>query len=182
MILSLFIPANFTHCTNNLLFRHSVVSNSLWLHRLQHARLPHPSLSPRVFSNSHPLSQWCQPTISSSVIPFSSSPQSFPALGSFSMSRLFTLNGQSIRTSASVLPMNIEGSFPLELTDLISLLPKGVPRSFSNTIVLKHQFFGTQLSLRSNFHIFLAALWGMGDLSSPTRYWTQALCSRSRAF
>ena len=143
----LFIPAYFTDCTNNLLFRHSVVSNSLWLHRLQHARLPRPSLSPRVFSNSHPLSQWCQPTISSSVIPFSYSPQSFPASGSFSMSQLFTSNGQSIRTSVSVLPMNIQGSFPLGLTGFISLLSKDsqesspAPHFESVSILWRSAFF-----------------------------------------
>ena len=84
-----------------LLFSHSVISNSFWSHRLQHARLQCTSLSPRVCSNSCPLNQWCHPTISSSIIPFSSCPQSFPASGSFQKSQFFTLGGQSIGVSAS---------------------------------------------------------------------------------
>ena len=104
-------------------FYHSVVSNSLWPHGQQHARLPCPSPSPRACSNSCPLSQWYHPTILSSVIPFSSCLQSFPASGSFLVSQLFVLGGQSIRASAStsVLLMNIPGWFPLEWTGLISL-------------------------------------------------------------
>ena len=106
--------------------RHSVVSNSLWPHGLQHARLPCPSLSPRVYSNSCPLSQWCHPTISSFVIPFSSWPQSFPASASFQMSQLFTSGNQSIGVSAlaPVLPMNIQGWFPLGLTGLSPCSPR----------------------------------------------------------
>ena len=109
-------------------------------------RLPFPSLFPRVCSNSSPLSWWCHPTNSSSVIPFSSCLQSFPASGSFLMSWLFASGGQSIGTSASasVLPMNVQGWFPLGLTGLISLLSKGLSRLFSSTTVWKHQIFDTQ--------------------------------------
>ena len=120
---------------------------------LQHARLPCPTLSPRVCSNSCPLSQWCHPTISSSVAPFSSYPQSFPASRSFPVSQLFTSCGQSIRASASVLPMSIQGWFPLGLSGLVSLLSKGLLRVFSRTTVQKHHFFGIQPSLWSNSHI-----------------------------
>ena len=119
-----------------LLFSHSVVSNSLWPYGLQHARLPCPSLSPGACSNSCPLSWWCQPTISSSVIPFFSYLQYFPAQGSFLKSWLFTSGGQSTGASASapVLPMNIQDWFPLGLTGLISLQSKGLSRGFSNTL------------------------------------------------
>ena len=115
-----------------LFFSHQVVSSSLWPHGLQHAKLPYPSLSSGVSSNSSPLSQWCHPTISPSVTPFSSHPQSFPASGSFPMRWLFASGGQSIGASASawVLPMNIQGWIPLELTGLISLLSKGLSRAF----------------------------------------------------
>ena len=125
-------------------FSRSVMFSSLWPHGLQHARLPCPSSTPRVYSDSCPLSQWCHPTISSSVIP-----QSFPASGSFQMSHLFTSGGQSIgvSASASVLPMNTQDWSPLGLTGLISLQSKGLSRVFSNTTVQKHQFFGSQLSL-----------------------------------
>ena len=130
-------------------FSHSVVSNSLWPHRLQHARPPCLSPTPRVYSNSCPLSQWCHPTISSSVVPFSSRLQSFPASGSFQMSQFFTSGGQSngVSASASVLPMNIQDWFPLGWTNWISLQSKGPSRVFSNTTVQKHQFFATQISL-----------------------------------
>ena len=116
------------------------------------ARLPCPSPSPRACSNSCPSSQWCHPTISFSVIPFSSCLQSFPASGSFPMSQFFTTGGQSIgvSASASVLPMNIQDWFPLGLTGVISLQSTGLSRVFSNTTVQKHQFFGAQLSLWSN--------------------------------
>ena len=134
-------------------FSCSVVSNSLRHHGLQHARLPCPLLTPRACSNSCPSSQWCHPTISSSVVPFSSCPQSFPASGSFQMSQLFTSGGQSIGASASVLPMNIQDWFSLQLTGLISLQSKGLSRVFSNTTVQKHQFFRAQLSSQSNSHI-----------------------------
>ena len=112
---------------------------------LQHTRLPCPSLYPRVCSNSCPLSQWCHPTISSSVAPFSSCPQSFPVSRSFPMSLLFASGGQSIGASVSVLPMNIQDWFPLGLTGLISSLSKGFSRVFSNTIIRKHQFFSSRL-------------------------------------
>ena len=128
---------------------HSVMSDSLRPHGLQHARPPCPSPTPRVYSNSCPLSWWCHPTISSSVVPFSSHLQSFPASGSFQMSQFFTSDGQSIGVSAStsVLPVNTQDWFPLGLTVWTSLQSKGLSRVFSNTIVQKHQFFGTQLSL-----------------------------------
>ena len=130
-------------------FSHSVVSDSLWPHGLQHARFPCPSPTPRVYSNSCSLSWWCHPTISSSVIPFSSCLQYFPASGAFPVSQFFTSGGQRIGVSAStsVLPMNIQDWFPLGLTGWISLQSKGLSRVFSNTTVQKHQFFGTQLSL-----------------------------------
>ena len=124
------------------------VSNSLRPQGLQHARPPCPSSTPRVYSNSCPLSQWCHQTILSSVIPFSCL-QSFPASGSFPRSQFFPSGGQSIgvSASASALPMNIQDLFSLGLTCWISLLSKGLSRVFSNTTVQKHQFFGTQLSL-----------------------------------
>ena len=130
-------------------FRCSVVSDSLQPHEPQHARPPCPSPTPRVYPNSCPLSQWCHPTISCSVIPFSSHPQSFWASGCFPMSQFFTSGGQSIgvSASASVLPMNIQDWFPLGWTGWISVQSKGLSRVFSNTTVQKHQFFGTQLSL-----------------------------------
>ena len=132
----------------------SVVSHSLRPHESQHARPPCPSPSPRVHSNSRPLSQWCHPAISSSVVPFSSFPQSLPASESFPMNWPFTSGGQSIGASTSVLPMNIQGWFPLGLTGLISLQSKGLSRVFFSTAVQKHQFFSTQTSLQSNFHIY----------------------------
>ena len=134
---------------------HSVVSDSLWPHESQHTRPPCPSPTPGVYPNSCPSSRWCHPAISSSVVPLSSCPQSFPALGSFPMSQLFTSGGQSIglSASASVLPMNIQGWFPLGWTGWISLQSKGLSRVFSNTTVQKHQFFGAQLSSQSNSHI-----------------------------
>ena len=120
------------------------MSNSLWPHRLQHARPPHPSSTPRACSNSCPSSWWCHPTISSSVIPFSSCFQSFPTSGSFPVSQLFASGGQIIgaSASASVLLINIQGWFPLGLTTgWISLQSKGLSRVFSDTTVQKHQFF-----------------------------------------
>ena len=127
----------------------SVVSNSLRPHGLQHARLPCPSPTPRPCSNSSQLGQWCHPTISSSAVPFSSCPQSFPASGSFPMSWFFASCGQTIgvSASASVLPMNIQGWFPLGWTGWIALQFKGLSRVFSNTTVQKHQFFSAQPSL-----------------------------------
>ena len=135
-----------------LLLSRSVLSDSLWPHGLQHSSLPCPSLFPGVCSNSCPLSQWCHPTISSSVAPFSFCPHSFPESGSFPMSQLFTSGGHSIGTSASVLPVNIQGWFPLGLTGLISLLSKGLSRVFSSTIVQNLHFsvlsllYGTTLT------------------------------------
>ena len=127
----------------SLLSSSSVGSDSLWPHGLQHARLPCPSPSPGACSNSCPLSQWCHPTISSSVAPFSSCPQSFPA----SHRPFASSGGQCIEASASAsaLPMNIQGRCPLELTGLISLLAKRLSRVFSSTTVWNHQFFGAQL-------------------------------------
>ena len=114
---------------------------------------PCPSPTSGACSNSCPLSQWYHPTISSSVIPFSSCLQSSPASGSFQMSQFYISGGQSIGASASVLPMNIQDWFPLELTGWISLQSKGLSGGFSNTTVQKHQFFGAQHSLWSNSHI-----------------------------
>ena len=130
-------------------FSCSVVSDSLWPHGLPHTRPLCPSPAPGVYPNSCTLSQWCHPTISSSVIPFSSCPLSFPASGYFLMSQLFASGGQSIGVSvpALVLPMHIQDWFPLGLTGWISLLSKGLSRVISNTTVQKHQFFGAQLSL-----------------------------------
>ena len=114
-----------------------------------------PSPTPGVYSNSCPLSQWCHPTISSSVIPFSTHLQFFLASGSFQMSQFFASHGQNIRisSSASVLPMNAQDWFPLQWTGWISLLPKGLSSVFSNTTIQKHQFFGAQLSLQCNSYI-----------------------------
>ena len=127
-------------------FSRSVVSDSLQPHGLQHARLPCPSPTPGVYSNSCPLSWWCHPTISSSVIPFSYCLQSFPTSGSFPMSQFFASGGQSIvvSASASVFPMKIQEWFPLGWTGWISLQSKRLSRVFSNTTVQKHRFFGTQ--------------------------------------
>ena len=123
-------------------FSRSIVSDSLQPHRLQHARSPYPSPTPGVYSDSCPLSQWCHPTTSSSVVPFSSCLQSLPASGSFPMSHLFASGHQSIgaSASASVLRMSIQGWFPLGLTGLISLQSKGLLRVFSRTTVQKLLF------------------------------------------
>ena len=128
------------------------MSDYLWPHRLQHARVRCPPLSPRVCSDSCPLSQWCYLTILSIATFLFFCLQSFPASVSFPMSWLFTLGGQSIGASASpsILPMNIQGWFPLVLIDLISLQSKGFSRVFSGTTIQKHQFFSTQPSLWSN--------------------------------
>ena len=135
----------------------SVAQSCLTLrpHESQDARLPCPSPSPGVHSDSHPLRQWCHPAISYSVVPFFSCPQSLPASESFPMSQLFTWGGQSIGVSAlaSVLPMNTQGWSPLEWTGWISLQSKGLSRVFSNSTVQKHQFFGVQPSSQSNSHI-----------------------------
>ena len=126
-----------------------VMSDSLQPHEPQHTRLPCPSPADGVYPNSCPLCRWCHPTISSSVVPFSSCPQSFPASRSFQMSQLFSSGGQSIGVSASilVLPINTQDWSPLGWTGLISLQSKGLSRVFSNTTVQKHQFFCAQLSL-----------------------------------
>ena len=139
-------------------FSYSVMSNSLQPHELQHARPPWhccPSPTPGVHSNLCPSSRWCHPAISSSVVPFSSCPQSLPASESFLMSQLFTWGGQSIGVSdsASVLPMSTKDRSSLEWTGWISMQSTGLSRVFSNTTVQKHQFFGAQLSSQSNSHI-----------------------------
>ena len=143
------IHREYWHNTSSVQFSQLVMSDSLWPHGLQHARLPSPSPTPRACSNSCPLSWWCHPTISFSAIPFSSCLQSFPAPGPFPISHLFTSGGQSIgvSSSASVLPVKIQDWFPLGLTSLMSLLSKGLSRVFSNTTVQKHQYFSAQLSL-----------------------------------
>ena len=130
-------------------FSHSVLSDSLRSRGPEHTRPPSPSPTPGVYWNSSLLSRWCHPTISFSVVPFSSCPQSFPASGSFQMSQLFTSGGQNIGVSAStsVPPMNTQDWSPLGWTGWISLQSKGLSRVFSNTTVQKHQFFSTQLSL-----------------------------------
>ena len=136
-------------------FTDSVMSHSLPPHGLQHSRLPCSSPTCGAYSNPYPLSQWCHATISSSVFPFSSCLQSFPASGSIPMSQLFTSGGQSIGVSAStsVLPMNTQDWSPLWWTAWISLHSKGLSRVFSKTTVQKHQFLGTQLSSQPNSHI-----------------------------
>ena len=136
-------------------FSRSVVSDSLQPHESQYPRPPCPSPTPRVHPNSCASSRWCHPAISSSVVPFSSCPQSLTASGSFPMSQLFTWGGQSIGVSASpsVLPMNTQDWSPLGWIGWISLHSKGFSRVFSNTTVQKHQFFGTQHPSQSNSHI-----------------------------
>ena len=150
-------------------FSCSVVSDSLRPHEWQHARPPCPSPTPRVYSNLCPLSRWCHPAISSSVIPFSSCPQSLPASGSYSMSQFFTSGGQSIgvSASASVHPMNTQDWSPLGWAGWISLQSKGPSRVFSNTTVQKHQFFSTQLSSQSNSYPYMTP----GKIIALTR-WT----------
>ena len=137
-------------------FSHSVVSNSLRSHESQHTRPPCPSPTSRVYSNTCPSSWSCHPAISSSVVPFSSCPQSFPASGSFPMSQLFAWGGQTtgVSASASVHPMNTQDWSALGWTGLMFLQSKGLSRFFSNTTVQKHQFFGAQLSSQSNCHIY----------------------------
>ena len=128
-----------------VLFSRSLMSDSLWPHGLKHARPPCPSPTPKACSNSCPSSQWCYTTISSSVVPFSSCLQSFPAPGSFPRSQFFASGGLGIgvSASASVLPMNIQNWFPFGLTGWIFLQSKGLSRVFSNITVQKHQFFGS---------------------------------------
>ena len=153
-------------CSTSLFiqFSHSVVSDSLQPQELQHTRPPCPSPTPRVHSDSHPSSRWCHPAILSSVIPFSSCLQSFPASGSFLMSPFFTSGGQSFGVSAlsSVLLMNIQDWSPLGWTGWISVLSKGLSRVFSNTTVWKHLLFIAQPSLWSNSHI---CTWPLGKHS-----------------
>ena len=156
----LFYAFDWMHCcaawwSSSVQFSRSVVSNSLLPHESQHARPPCPSPSPGVHSNLCPSSRWCHPAISSSVVPFSSCPQSLPASESFPVSQLLAWGGQStgISASASVLQMNTQDWSPLEWTSWISLQSKGLARVISNTTVQKHQFFGAQLSSQSNSHI-----------------------------
>ena len=132
------------------------MSDSFWPHGLQHTRLPCPSPTSGAYSNSCPLCRWCHPTISSSILPFSSCLQFFPASGSLPMSWFFASGGQTIgaSASASVLPMNIQNWFPLGWTGWISLKSKGLSRVFFNTTCQKHQFFGAQLSLWLNSLIY----------------------------
>ena len=147
---------NIVHTLHLILqFSRSVVSDSLRPHELQHARPPCPSPAPGVHSDSCPSSRWCHPAISSSVVPYSSCPQSLPASESFPMSQLFTWGGQSTGVSAlaSFLPQKSQGWSPSEWTGWISLQSKGLSRVFSNTTVQKHQFFGTQPSSQSSSHI-----------------------------
>ena len=153
---------SFLYCSTSqslllLLFRLSVMSDSLRPRGLQHARLLCPSPLPGACSNSCPLSWWCHPTISSSVVPFSFCLQSFPASGSFPMSQFFSSGGQStgVSASTSVPPMNTQDWSPLGWTGWISLQSKGLSRVFSNTTVWKHQFFSAQPSLWSNSHIYI---------------------------
>ena len=133
------------------------MSTSIWPHGLQHTKVPCPSASPGVCSDSFPLSRWCYPITSSSVVPFSLCLQSFPASGSFPMSQLFPSGGQSIGVSASVsvLSMNIQNWFPSEWTGWILLQSKGLSRVFSNTTVQKHQFFGTQFFIVQLSHPYM---------------------------
>ena len=141
--------------SSSVQFSRSVMSDSLRPHESQHTRPPCPSPIPGVYSNSCPLSHWCHPAISSSVVPFSSCPQSLPASGSFPVSQHFAWGGKSIGVSAlaSVLTINTQDWSPLGWTGWISLQTKGLSRVFSNTTVQKHQFFSPQLSSQSHSHI-----------------------------
>ena len=149
-----------TYKISSVQFSRSVVSDSLQPHELQHARPPYPSPTSRLYPNPCPLSWWCHPTISSSVVPFSSCLQSFPTSGSFQMSQLFASGGQSIDVSAStsVLPMNTQDWSPLGWTGRMSLQSKGLSRVFSNTTVQKHQFFGYRLLFYLFFPCFFSAI------------------------
>ena len=146
------------------------MSDSLRPHELQHTRPPCPSPTPGVHSDSRSSSQWCHPAISSSIVPFSSCPQSLPASESFPMSQLFTWGGQSTGVSAlaSFPPKKSQGWFPSEWTAWISLQSKGLSRVFSNTTVQKHQFFGAQPSSQSNSRIlnYFGKLCTMGGILS----------------
>ena len=148
------------------------MSDSLWRHESQHARPPCPSPTPGVHANSCPSSQWCHPTISSSIIPFSSCLQSFPASGSFPMIQFFASGGQSIGASASVLPMNIQCWFPLGLTGLISLQSKGLSRVFSSTTVLQRA--KNRWSVSGGYRVkssILQAQWYSCGQKSGERWW-----------
>ena len=151
------------------------MSDFLRSHELQHTRLPYPSLSPGVCSHSCLLSQWCHPTISSSVSPFSSYPQSFLASGSFPMSQLFTSGGPSTGASTSVPQMNIQGWSPSGQTGLIFVQPKGLSRVFSSTIIQRHQFFSAQPSLWSSFFMVISVL----DYWKTHRFDYMDLCRQS---
>ena len=153
----LFLQAWLLGLLSSVQFNRSVVSDSLRPHRLQHARPPCPSPTPRACSNPCPSSQWCHPTISSSVIPFSSCLQSFPESGSFPMSQLFASGGQSIGVSAStsVLPMNTQEWSPLGWTGWISLQSKGLSRIFSKTTIQKHQFFSSAFLIVQLSHSYM---------------------------
>ena len=143
-------------CMVIIQFSRSVVSDSLWPHALQHAQASLSITNSQSSTKLTSLSQWCHPSVSSSVVPFSSCSQSFPAPGFFPVSWLFASGGQSIEasTSASVLPMNIQGWFPFGLTGLISLKSKGLSRVSSSITIWKHQIFGTQPSLWYSSHIY----------------------------
>ena len=158
-----------SECSFSVQFSRSVMFSSLWPHGLQHTRLPCPSPTPGACSNSCPSSWWCYPTISSSVIPFSSCLQTLPASGCFSVSQFFASGGQSTSASASaaVLPMNIQDWFPLGLTGLISLQSKGLSRVFSNTTVQKHQFFSSAFFMVQLSHPYMTT----GKTMALTR-WT----------
>ena len=149
---------SFPYNYSSVQFSHSVASDSLWPRGLQHAKPSCPSPAPSVYSNSCPLSQWCHPAISSSITPFSSCLQSFSASWFFPVSHFFQSGGQSIETSASasVLPMNIQTWFSLELTSWISLQSKGLSRAFASTTIWKHQFFSTRPSSWSNSRLYMA--------------------------
>ena len=159
---SIYGPGKYSFLLHLPIFQFNSVTQScptLWPHGLQDARPPCPSSTPRAYSNSCLSCQWCDRTISSSVVPFSSCLHSFPASGPFPMSQFFTSGGQSIGIPAlaSVLPINIQDWFLLVLTDLISLQLKGFSRVLSNMTVPKHQFFSAQLSLKSNSHLYMTS-------------------------
>ena len=161
-----------SHQFSSVQFSRSVVSDSLRPRESQHTRPPCPSPTPGVHSNSSPSSGWCHPTISSSVVPFSSRLQSCPASGSFPISQFFT-SGQStgVSASTSVLSVNIQSWFPLGWTGWISLQSKGLSKVFSNTTVQKHQFFGTQLSLWVQLsHPYMTTGYSQGKLGNTRKY------------
>ena len=152
-------PTMFKYSSISVQFSRSVVSDSLWPHEPQHARPPCPLPTPGVHPNPCPSSRWCHPTISSSVVPFSSCPQPFPASGSFPAGQFLASVGQNtgVLASPSVLPMNTQDWSPLGWTGWISLQSKGLSSIFFNTTVQKHQFFGAQLSLWSSSHPYMTA-------------------------